>query len=157
MLDFGRILPQRLKQSATYPSTRSGDSNPSFDGMMNRSKSRLILLDTDKLDHRVQQLVVSLEPSWLSLEGSTLQIVNTSITLSWLLQAKETSGSSHITSSLHGSGLQYSSNKDLAIAATTSGTVSSTLPGFTPIEAPWHTVPSSWSLFFSLWFCTFKI
>ena len=50
MPDFGRIFPQRLKQSASYTSAHAGDSNPSFDGSRNtRSKSRLMLLDTGSL------------------------------------------------------------------------------------------------------------
>ncbi|XP_034692637.1 uncharacterized protein LOC117919567 [Vitis riparia] len=118
-------------QLASYSSTCAGDLNPSFDGMMNTgSKSRPILVDTGKLDHQVQPLVLSSEPSQSNMfEKFTLKTVNTLAPPSWPLQTKETPASSHTIGSFHDSGLQYISNEDPATAAPTPKFTSSAQAG----------------------------
>lgn len=118
-------------QLASYSSTCAGDLNPSFDRMMNTgSKSRPILVDTGKLDHQVQPLVLSSEPSQSNMfEKFTLKTVNTLAPPSWPLQTKETPASSHTIGSLHDSGLQYISNEDPATAAPTPKFTSSAQAG----------------------------
>ncbi|KAL6337797.1 hypothetical protein AAG906_039764 [Vitis piasezkii] len=103
-------------QLASYSSTCAGDLNPSFDGMMNTgNKSRPILVDTGKLDHQVQPLVLSSEPSQSNMfEKFTL---------------KTTPASSHINNSLHDSVLQYLSNEDLAATTPTPKFTSSAQAG----------------------------
>ncbi|CBI31151.3 unnamed protein product, partial [Vitis vinifera] len=118
-------------QLASYSSTCAGDLNPSFDRTMNTgSKSRPILVDTGKLDHQVQPLVLSSEPSQSNMfEKFTLKTVNTLAPPSWPLQTKETPASSHTIGSLHDSGLQYISNEDPATAAPTPKFTSSAQAG----------------------------
>ncbi|KAJ9693551.1 hypothetical protein PVL29_009484 [Vitis rotundifolia] len=118
-------------QLASYSSTCAGDLNPSFDGMMNTgSKLSPILVDTGKLDHQVQPLVLSSEPSQSNMfEKFTLKTVNTLTPPSWPLQTKETPASSHTTAYLHDSGLQYISNEDPATAAPTPKFTSSAQTG----------------------------
>lgn len=118
-------------QLASYSSTCAGDLNSSFDRTMNTgSKSRPILVDTGKLDHQVQPLVLSSEPSQSNMfEKFTLKTVNTLAPPSWPLQTKETPASSHTIGSLHDSGLQYISNEDPATAAPTPKFTSSAQAG----------------------------